>query len=165
VLECRYGLAGSASVCATVILLVNLAASGRQRKVNWNQFRGPHGQGAVQAETQGRFHPLNNPASSTPAADDKYVYVYVRTYGPFCCDHAGSEVWQRKILTAENKYGAATSQGNRKVVEWQCPICHCESVSRFAAGVGKKHFRRYRVPCLRLRKHALPLESNMSTQA
>ncbi len=33
--------------------------------------------------------------------------------------------------------------------------CHCESLSRFAAGVGKKHRRWYRVPCLRSRKHAL----------
>ncbi len=30
----------------------------------------------VQAETKIKFHPLNNPASSTPAADEKNVYVY-----------------------------------------------------------------------------------------
>ncbi|OHB65602.1 MAG: hypothetical protein A2Y77_10955 [Planctomycetes bacterium RBG_13_62_9] len=162
-------------ICATIILLCNVAASGQQGTVYWNQFRGPNGQGVapadripvhfnpetnvlwktavpvghsspviwdhllfltasepanpkglltlafdreegkslwrrgVQAETQGRFHPLNNPASSTPAADDKHVYVYFGTYGLLCYDHAGNEVWQRRLDTPPSKYGVATS--------------------------------------------------------
>jgi len=145
--------------------LFNLTANGEQVKVNWNQFRGPNGQGVaksdriavnfspesnvlwktvvdaghsspviwnnrifltasepankqelitlaidredgkilwrqvVQAETKVRFHPLNNPASSTPVANEKHVYVYFGTYGLLCYDHAGNEVWQRKIDT------------------------------------------------------------------
>jgi outer membrane protein assembly factor BamB len=152
-----------------------LTANGEQGKVNWNQFRGPNGQGVVEAdripvhfgpesnvlwktvigtghsspviwnnrifltayepankkelitlainredgkilwhriiqtETKVRFHPLNNPASCTPAADDKHVYVYFGTYGLLCYDHAGNEVWQRKIDTPKSKYGMATS--------------------------------------------------------
>ena len=159
----------------TIILLANVAALGQQGRVNWNQFRGPNGQGvapadripvhfgpetnvlwktavpaghsspviwnnhifltasepanrkelttlaigredgrilwrrAVRADRQGRFHPLNNPASSTPAADEKHVYVYFGTYGLLCYDHAGNEVWQRRIDTPESKYGVATS--------------------------------------------------------
>jgi outer membrane protein assembly factor BamB len=155
--------------------LFNLTANGEQGKVNWNQFRGPNGQGVaetaqipvhfspelnvlwktvigaghsspviwnnrifltasepankqelitlavdredgkilwrkdVQAETKVGFHPLNNPASSTPAADEKHVYVYFGTYGLLCYDHAGNEVWQRKIDTPKSKYGMATS--------------------------------------------------------
>jgi len=33
-------------------------------------------------------------------------------------------------------------------------VCHCESVSRFAAGIGKKPSYGVWVPCLRLRKRA-----------
>jgi outer membrane protein assembly factor BamB len=159
----------------TIVLSANVAAFGQQGRVNWNQFRGPNGQGVapadripvhfspetnvlwktvvpaghsspviwnnhvfltasepanrrelitlavgreegrilwrrvVQAETQGRFHPLNNPASSTPAADEKHVYVYFGTYGLLCYDHAGNEVWRRSISTPGSKYGMATS--------------------------------------------------------
>jgi len=172
---CGHRLAANAGICVALILLCPLAARGEQEKVQWNQFRGPNGQGAapadhipvhfspeanvlwrtavppghsspvlwgsrvfltasepahpkelitlafdrqegkvlwrqaVQAETSGRFHPLNNAASSTPAVDDKHVYVYFGTYGLLCYDHAGSEVWQRKIATPTSKYGVATS--------------------------------------------------------
>jgi len=172
---CRHGLTAHAGICATIMLMSNFAVNGEQEKVNWNQFRGPNGQGVaqsdripfhfgpdtnvlwrttvppghsspviwdnhifftasdpvnpkelvtlainrekgkilwrqvVQAETQGRFHPLNNPASSTPAVDDKHVYVYFGTYGLLCYDHGGNKVWQRRIDTPESKYGMATS--------------------------------------------------------
>jgi outer membrane protein assembly factor BamB len=152
-----------------------LTAAGRHGKVNWNQFRGPNGQGVAQAEsipvhfspdvnvvwktvipaghsspviwnnrifltasdpasekelvtlaigredgrilwrqsvqarTQVRFHPLNHPASSTPVADDKHVYVYFGTYGLLCYDHSGNQTWQRQIDTPRSKYGMATS--------------------------------------------------------
>lgn len=170
-----HGLMANAGLYATVILLFNAAAPGRQETVDWNQFRGPNGQGVVpadripvhfgpeanvlwktaipaghsspitwgnrifltagepadpkelvtlaldreegrilwrrvvQAEAKGRFHPLNNPASSTPVADDKHVYVYFGTYGLLCYDHTGNEVWRRRIDTPESKYGTATS--------------------------------------------------------
>ena len=136
----------NAGIYAVIILVFNLITNGQQGKINWNQFRGPNGQGVaqadripvhfspeanvlwktvipaghsspviwnnrifltasepankkelitlaidrkdgkilwrqvVQAETKVRFHQLNNPASSTPAADDKHVYVYFGTY-------------------------------------------------------------------------------------
>jgi outer membrane protein assembly factor BamB len=70
-------------------------------RVSWRQ--------TVQTERQGRFHQLNNAASSTPAVDDKHVYVYFGTYGLVCYDHTGKEVWQRKITTPPSKYGVATS--------------------------------------------------------
>ncbi|NIP25120.1 MAG: PQQ-binding-like beta-propeller repeat protein [Phycisphaerae bacterium] len=161
-------------LCAAIILF-NLTSNGEQEKVNWNQFRGPNGQGVVesaripihfgpdsnvlwktaigaghsspviwnnrifltaydsankkelitlgidrengkilwrqvvQSETQVRFHPLNNPASSTLAADEKQVYVYFGTYGLLCYDHAGKKIWQRKIEAPKSKYGMATS--------------------------------------------------------
>ena len=81
--------------------LITLAIDREAGRTLWRQV--------VQAETQGRFHPLNNPASSTPAVDDKHVYVYFGTYGLLCYDHAGNEVWQRRIDTPQSKYGVATS--------------------------------------------------------
>jgi outer membrane protein assembly factor BamB len=176
-IQFRYkrNLTVNAGIYAVIILLFNLTANGRQVKVNWNQFRGPNGQGvaqaaripvhfspeenvlwktvipaghssaviwndrifltayepangnelitlcidrkygkilwrrAIQAEAKVWFHPFNNAASSTPVADEKHVYVYFGTYGLLCYDHAGNEVWQRKIDTPKSKYGMATS--------------------------------------------------------
>ena len=81
--------------------LVLLAIDHQDGRVLWRQ--------TVQTKRQGRFHQLNNAASSTPAVDDKHVYVYFGTYGLLCYDHAGHEVWQREIATPPSKYGVATS--------------------------------------------------------
>ena len=81
--------------------LVTLAINRADGKVLWKQV--------VQAETRVGFHPLNNPASSTPAADDQHVYAYFGTFGLLCYDHAGTRVWQRRLDTPPSKYGMATS--------------------------------------------------------
>lgn len=81
--------------------LITLAINRRDGKILWRKI--------VPAETEGRFHHFNNPASSTPTADERNVYVYFGTYGLVCYDHAGNEVWQRKIDTPTSKYGMATS--------------------------------------------------------
>lgn len=173
-LECGWRLM-TGGISAVMILLFSLTAHGQQNVDNWNQFRGPNGQGVAQAdripvqfgpdsnvlwktavpaghsspvvwgdrvfltafepagqkelvtmaidrsngqvlwrqvvhpETQGRFHALNNAASSTPAVDDKRVYAYFGTYGLICYDHAGTELWRRKLDTPPSKYGVATS--------------------------------------------------------
>ncbi|MGB2862744.1 MAG: PQQ-binding-like beta-propeller repeat protein [Sedimentisphaerales bacterium] len=171
----KRNLTANACIYTIIVLLFNLIANGQEGKVYWNQFRGPNGQGVVeadqipvhfspesnvlwktaipaghsspviwnnrifltasepankeelitlaidrkdgkilwrqvvQAETKVRFHPLNNPASSTPAADERNVYVYFGTYGLICYDHVGNDLWQRKIDTPKSKYGMATS--------------------------------------------------------
>ena len=81
--------------------LITLCINREDGKILWRQV--------VQAETEVRFHPLNNPASSTPAANERNVYVYFGTYGLICYDHAGNDLWQRKIDTPKSKYGMATS--------------------------------------------------------
>jgi outer membrane protein assembly factor BamB len=91
----------TASVPANPRQLITLAFNGKDGKIVWQQ--------AVQAESPGRFHPLNNAASSTPAVDEQHVYVYFGTYGLICYDHAGHEVWQRRLVTPPSKYGVATS--------------------------------------------------------
>ncbi|MHC4508269.1 MAG: outer membrane protein assembly factor BamB family protein [Planctomycetota bacterium] len=176
-MQFRYGqnLTANAAVYVVIILLFNLTADSRQGEVNWNQFRGPNGQGVAQAdhipvhfspesnvlweavigmgrsspviwndrifltasesanekelvtlcinredgkilwrqvtqpETKVRFHSMNGPASASPAADEKHVYVYFGTYGLLCYDHAGSKVWRRKTKTPKSFYGPATS--------------------------------------------------------
>ncbi len=165
----------NAGICAIIILLFNLTAFGLPGKINWNQFRGPNGQGTapadripvhfgpdsnvrwktaigagqsspviwndrifltdyesknekelatlcidrkdgkilwrqvVHTETKQRRHPMNSPASATPAADEKHVYVYFPTWGLVCYDHAGNKVWHRNIDTPKNHFGTATS--------------------------------------------------------
>lgn len=64
---------------------------------------------AVQATTDVRFHPMNNAASSTPAADERHLYVYFGTYGLLCYDHDGNEIWRRPVEMPRSKYGMATS--------------------------------------------------------
>jgi len=81
--------------------LITLAIGRAEGRILWRQV--------VQAEAQVGFHPLNNPASSTPAADEQHVYVYFGTYGLLCYDHAGNQVWQRRLDTPPSKYGMATS--------------------------------------------------------
>jgi len=81
--------------------LITFCINREDGRILWRQV--------VQAQTRVRFHPLNHPASSTPAADDKHIYVYFGTYGLLCYDHAGNQVWQRRIDTPKSKYGMATS--------------------------------------------------------
>src|SRR4030042_4247113 len=48
--RCRHSLTPNTGICATIILLCNVAASGQQGTVYWNQFRGPNGQGVAPAD-------------------------------------------------------------------------------------------------------------------
>ena len=170
-----HNMKARASICPAIILLLNLIAQGQQGKINWNQFRGPNGQGTAKADLipvhfspdsnvlwktaipagqsspviwddcifltayhstnrkvlitlsidrkhgkvlwrrvvlakrMAKLHPMNSPATPTPAADDKHVYVYFGTYGLVCYDHKGNEIWHRTINTPANQYGMATS--------------------------------------------------------
>lgn len=81
--------------------LITLCINREDGKILWRQV--------VQAETKARLHPMNHSASSTPAADEKHVYVYFGTFGLVCYNHAGNEIWHRKIDTPKSKYGMATS--------------------------------------------------------
>ena len=171
----KHNSIANVGIYTIIILLFNLTASGREAKVYWNQFRGPNGQGVVEADRicvdfgpesnvlwkaaipagksspviwgdrvfltasesangkelitlcinredgrilwrrvvrpqmQVNLHPLNHPASPSPAADEKHVYAYFGTFGLLCYDHAGSEVWQLRIEAPKSKYGPATS--------------------------------------------------------
>jgi len=55
--------------------LVTLAIDRKAGKLQWRQV--------VQSETPGKFHPLNNAAASTPAADDQHVYEWMETMSGF----------------------------------------------------------------------------------
>ncbi len=81
--------------------LVTLAVNRQDGHILWQRV--------VQGEAKARFHTLNDPAASTPAVDEMHVYVYFGTYGLLCYDHAGNEVWQRRIETPQSKYGVGTS--------------------------------------------------------
>jgi len=81
--------------------LLTMALGRADGKVLWRA--------TVPAETEGRFHDLNNAAASTPVADEHGVYAYFGTFGLIAYDHAGREIWQRPLATPPSKYGMATS--------------------------------------------------------
>ncbi len=81
--------------------LITLCVNRQNGKILWRKV--------VQAQTKSKFHSMNNPASSTPTADEKHVYVYFGTFGLICYDHDGNEVWEHKIDLPDTKYGMATS--------------------------------------------------------
>lgn len=63
-------------------------------------------------QSKNHLHSRNTLASSTPATDDKYVYIahsdrehtWMR-----CLDHDGNEVWQRDFGIAQSQHGFGTS--------------------------------------------------------
>jgi len=81
--------------------LITLCVKRENGNIMWRQ--------TVQAQTKVEIHAMNHPASPTPAADGRHVYVYFGTYGLICYDHEGNKVWDRKIKTPESWYGMATS--------------------------------------------------------
>jgi len=81
--------------------LITLCIDRRNGKILWRR--------TVQPATKVPFHALNTPASSTPAADERHVYVYFGTHGLICYDHASNEVWQREFDPPKSKYGMGTS--------------------------------------------------------
>ena len=81
--------------------LMTLCINRKSGKIMWRQ--------TVEAQTKAGLHPRNHLASSTPAVDEKHVYVYFGTYGLVCYDHEGNKVWYRIIKTPQNHYGMATS--------------------------------------------------------
>ncbi|MBE7503930.1 MAG: PQQ-binding-like beta-propeller repeat protein [Verrucomicrobiales bacterium] len=81
--------------------LVTFAIDTTNGRLLWHQ--------AVESTSPAGFHPLNHPASSTPAVDAERVYVYFGTYGLLAYDHAGTRVWQRRLEPPKSKYGMATS--------------------------------------------------------
>jgi outer membrane protein assembly factor BamB len=81
--------------------LETICISRADGRIVWRQF--------VQSERKLNLHELNDPASPTPAADEKHVYSYFGTFGLICYDHAGSKVWERKLPAPRSKYGVATS--------------------------------------------------------
>lgn len=81
--------------------LVVLALEGRDGQVLWRR--------GLKAAASAGFHAMNNPASSTPVADDRRVYAYFGTHGLVCHTHAGELVWERRLAPPRSKYGMATS--------------------------------------------------------
>jgi len=49
-LVCKHALKAGAGICAVIILSLNVMAQGQQERINWNQFRGPNGQGTAKAD-------------------------------------------------------------------------------------------------------------------
>ena len=55
------------------------------------------------------YHPISNPATSTPAVDAERVYVYFASAGLFAFSHNGDLVWNLPLDTPAVRYGSSTS--------------------------------------------------------
>ncbi|UCE48249.1 MAG: hypothetical protein JSW47_21945, partial [Phycisphaerales bacterium] len=76
----------NAGIYAVIILVFNLITNGQQGKTNWNQFRGPNGQGVAQAD--------GIPVHFSPEAN-----VLWKTVIP--AGHSSPVIWNNRIfLTA-----------------------------------------------------------------
>jgi len=56
-----------------------------------------------------QFIPLHGYASSTPAVDDKAVYVYFGRSGAAAYDHSGKRLWKRVLGDKTHVFGTASS--------------------------------------------------------
>lgn len=70
-------------------------------KIRWKK--------AIAVDKFERMHPINNPASPSPATDGERVYVYFGAYGLLCYDLAGELVWERKMPIPKIMYGSSAS--------------------------------------------------------
>jgi len=64
---------------------------------------------AAPVERNEETSPTSSPASGTPAADGKRVYVYFGFYGVLAYDFNGGELWRRPLPIPKALYGCATS--------------------------------------------------------
>lgn len=56
-----------------------------------------------------KLHQLNNPASPTPVADGRNVYVFFPDYGMLAYDWSGNERWRTPLGPFSNVYGIGVS--------------------------------------------------------
>jgi outer membrane protein assembly factor BamB len=64
---------------------------------------------AVIAQHQEPIHELNSPATSTPATDGEFVFVYFGMFGLACYDPDGTEVWKRSFPPMSGRFGSGQS--------------------------------------------------------
>lgn len=68
-----------------------------------------HWKKSITVEKFQRMHPINTPATSTPATDGERVYIYFGSYGLLCYDFKGNEVWKRELSPPRIMYGPSAS--------------------------------------------------------
>lgn len=64
---------------------------------------------SVTPETIEKVHPINSPASATPATDGERVYCYFSSYGLLCYDVDGTAQWEKRFSVPKHQFGSGTS--------------------------------------------------------
>ena len=64
---------------------------------------------SIEVESFERAQQVNSPASPTPTADGKRVFVYFGSFGLICYDFAGQEQWRREMSDRSNTFGTGAS--------------------------------------------------------
>jgi outer membrane protein assembly factor BamB len=78
---------------------------------------------ATTAVPHERLHPTNTYASASPTTDGKHLYVSFGSFGIFCFDMSGNEIWSRDLgdMQTRNEFGEGTSPvlyGDSLVINW-----------------------------------------------
>ena len=81
--------------------LVTLAVDLNTGKILWERV--------APADRIESVHRIGNPAVSTPACDDRRVYVYFGSFGMLCYDFAGKPIWETPMGPFQDEFGAASS--------------------------------------------------------
>ena len=88
----KHTLKARTGICAAILLSFNLIAQGQQGKINWNQFRGPNGQGTAKADRiPVHFSPDSNVLWKTMIVEREYFQG-----GAFVCISAPRPVSRPK---------------------------------------------------------------------
>lgn len=80
-------------------------------------------------------------AASTPAADDKHVYVFYGKTGVFAFDHTGKQVWQADVGETTSGWGSAASPVLYKDLVIINASVESESVVALDRATGKEKWR------------------------
>lgn len=56
-----------------------------------------------------QYHPVGSPASSTPASDGRFVYVFFGSCGLLCYDFDGKLIWHKPMGPFQDEFGASSS--------------------------------------------------------
>lgn len=115
----------------TLITLAFDAASGRQL---WRR--------ELKAARLQTIYKANDPASPTPAADAKHVYVFFSNFGMAAYTHDGREKWRHPLGPFDNFYGIASSPiVHNGLVYLLCDQIKGSFLAAFDANTGRQRWR------------------------
>ena len=75
-----------------------------------------------------RVHQANSHAAPTPVVNADRLFVYFGSFGLICYDHAGKELWKKKLPVPRTLYGTSSSPisyGSSSFWFWMMITIYC----------------------------------------